>query len=177
MRVLPMPEGAPGVHQGISHTIKHYLSPPEMWEDVADGVPEAVRPARQSERLERLDPGAWARMPRANADLSAAWGSFAATFREGYWHLVEPLLAAMPAPPAAPWVRDVKGVWRAHAGDGIVVEVTSRGGEWHLWTALRPSDFVLRDYRCPPRDPRSVSLRRKLAIAFAARKVARTQEP
>jgi len=44
MSLRMLPDGRPGEDLGIAHTLKHYLSPAEMWEDVAQDVDERLRP-------------------------------------------------------------------------------------------------------------------------------------
>lgn len=163
------PPGEPGAHEGISHTLKHYLNPLEMWEDLAAELPEAVRPRPTWEALPRVP---LAEIP-PHPEVAARWSALAEVYQNGYTPLVRAQLRPLTAPPSAPWVRipgPGRRVWGAHVGEGVLVVLSKAGG--FVLTAYRPQDFALKDYACPPRSPRVVLFRKELARLTADRRVA-----
>lgn len=165
-------------HLGVSHTLKHYLRASEMWQDVAEAVPDTAQPRPLALALEvvdsSLDDPAYARRLRGEH-----WTSLRHAHHDGYHPIVAGLAEDLPEPHAPGssrrWVVD-RGRFIAHAGEGVVLTVARERDGWRVWTAYRAADFRLRDYRCPPSDPRNVSLRRKLATATAERRLAIMKE-
>jgi hypothetical protein len=168
----PLPIGAPGSDLGYAHALKHWMNPREMWEDIADGVPDEARPRAAWERWSALgvDPVAEAKAP--GPTLTARWAEVEPAWSDGYLATICRLLAPLADPPTGWAPRPDKARWAVHPGEGVVVEVQLRRGEWELYTAYRACDFKLPDYRCPPRDAASVSLRRTLALNAARKRVA-----
>lgn len=172
-----LPPGAPGSDLGFAHTLKHWMNPREMWEDVAEAVPEVSRPRAQWEgwRARGVDPVAEATAP--GPALTALWDEVKPAYADGYGACVRALADANPPPPGGDWLwRPKPGVWVRHAGEGVLLVVRKARGRWEMYTAYRRLDFRLDDYRCPPRDAASVSLRRKLAEGAARRRMAALRE-
>jgi len=166
------PRGAPGQDLGYAHTLKHWMNPQEMWEDISGEVPEHARPKAQWESwtARGVDPVAEARKP--GATLTALWSELDPAWQSGYAATVITLAAPHAEPPGS-WVRHgERGRWMLDAGDGVLIVVQTSKDEWALYTAYRAADFRLTDYRCPPRDAASVSLRKTLAKNAARKRVA-----
>lgn len=164
--------GAPGEDLGYAHTLKHWMNPREMWEDIADGVPEHARPRAQWEAwiAHGVDPVVEATAP--SAALSALWRELEPAWKEGYAATVLRRAAPLSDPPNGWLWRVSRGRWVVHAGAGVLIEVQKSQGIWSLYTAYRAVDFKLRDYRCPPQDAASVSLRMTLAESGARKRIA-----
>jgi hypothetical protein len=173
-----MPNGTPWTHQGVSHTLKHFLAAAEAWEDISEGLPDHLRPRATALRLRLNDAIALVDFPERHHVLASLWGALCHALWEGYMPIVAGLLQSMPEPRRGegPW-RQSRSGWIAHIGDGVVAVVSASLGEprWQLRTAYRPLDFKLRDYGCPPVDATNVSIRRRLALYVATQKL--TQRP
>lgn len=173
MKPLPLPHGLPGQRLGIAHTLKHWLSPSEMWEDLASDLPAAVRPRPTWQRLREagIDPCVEAGAP--GPALQDLWNSLQPVHREGYQQTITRLCSTHMEPPHAPWWHiPERDHWMAHVGDGVLVRVSRNGAGWALWSSFRGLDFRLNDYSCPPQDAASVSLRMKLAVLGAQQRIA-----
>ncbi len=174
MKLELLEPGGPDEHLGLSHTLKHYLRPQEMWEDICDDVDPAQRPGAAAGSLPRLTPPAWEQWRDPPASLRGAWAQLEPAYREGYGALILALADALPDPtgdPHACWIRrDFRRT--SHAGDGVLLTIRWRAGGWLLHTAYRPMDFRLARHECPPTDSKSVSIRRRLAELAAVRRMA-----
>jgi len=182
MKLRLLPPGRPDQHLGLSHTLKHYLKPQEMWADICDQVAPEHRPRAVAEALPALDPPAWEQWETPPAELRAAWPLLEPAYEHGYAALILELADALPEPsryvvcgtsghPAQPWV--VRDYRRAcDAGRGVLLMVRWRGGGWQLYSAFRPKDFKLKRHECPPNDSASVSIRRKLAELDVSKRIA-----
>ncbi len=174
MKLIPMPDGQPDQHLGVSHTLKHYLAPTEAWEDLALDLPAHARPRDLAIRLELTEADCELE-GEARAELIARrWTDFLNAFRDGYTPTVMRIGEEAAGPDQAPgqW-HEHKDRWLGHIGQGIVVWVSrTKDGRWRLYTAYRPADFKLRDYSCPPVNAASVSIRRQLAVQLATKHVA-----
>ena len=182
MKLLLLPPGGPSEHLGLSHTLKHYLRPQEMWEDICDDVEPAQRPRAVADELPMLSPPVWDQWKTPPAALADAWDRLHPAYEHGYGALILSLAEALPEPsryvacgtcgtPSDPWV--ARGSRRVcDAGAGVVLMVNWGRGGWLLYSALRPMDFKLGRHECPPTDQRSVSIRRKLAELATQRRMA-----
>lgn len=158
---LSWPEGHLDNKQGFSHARKHFLNIREMWDDLTVVEPllrprDLVAALRQGEPEEPV-------VRRA--------------FHQGYLPALQALVDGFAGP--IPWTLCRRGSQAssreaAHIGEGVlVVRGAGAPDQVRVITAYRPADFRLTDPDCPPRDTRSVSLRRKIAEAKARRMVAR----
>lgn len=174
--ILPH-DGNPGEHAGISHALKHYLDPREMWEDIAGEVEPHLRPLAFCERLPPLTPPVWEQWQAPTRELAPLWNSLRPLYRLGYARIVRALAEPLAEPftPGSPWARgdDSHG---AHIGQGVVLWVRRAPNGWRMTTAYRPVDFKLREHACPPRDATSVSLRGAIARFQADRHLARWRQ-
>ncbi|MFH1468457.1 MAG: hypothetical protein ABIO70_28970 [Pseudomonadota bacterium] len=172
MRLRLLPDGRPGEHLGLSHTLKHYLKPNEMWADLCEDIEPHLRPLGACERLPALDPPTWEQWQDPPPPLAGAWDQLRPVYRQGYGRLVLELADPLDDPGVGEgWVPRKRG-FACHAGDGVILEVAAGQEDWRLHSAWRPMDFKLRRHECPPTDARSVSIRRKIAEHAAARRVA-----
>ncbi len=182
MKLQLLPPGGPDEHLGLSHTLKHYLRPQEMWQDICDEVEPACRPRAVAQALPILAPPSWEQWEAPPEALREAWRRLAPAYEHGYGVLILALAEALPEParhvaggsqghPSQPWV--VRGHRRAcDAGLGVLLMVRWRGGGWQLYSAYRPMDFKLARHECPPTDRTSVDTRRRLAELAARRRIA-----
>jgi len=182
MKIRLLPNGRPDEHLGLSHTLKHYLRPQEMWVDICDEVEPDHQPMSVAEALPNHTPPAWEQWKNPPAELRAAWAQLEPAYEHGYGALITRLADALPEPsrwvgsgddgsPGQPWV--VRDYRRAcHAGEGVLLMVRWRAGGWQLYTALRPKDFKLKRHECPPADQRNVTIRRKLAELDVGKRIA-----
>lgn len=163
MKIILQPPGAPGVHLGVSHTRKHYLRVPEMWDDVAVSVPDDARPL------------AVLRLAGGLPDEVTHRDLLLRTYQHGYGAVVKRLAADVEDPDGSPeWVglpaaRQRKG---RHVGEGVILVVRRQQDRWRMHTAYRPARFKLKHPERVPRDEQSVDLRRKMASCFAEQRVA-----
>jgi hypothetical protein len=123
---------------------------------VADAVDPALRPRAFLDAHRDLD-------------SDEGWSALCELNRGAYGRIVLDLCASLPDPSPGRWVRTDRGRFRTHAGEGVLVTVVDRHGRWELYTAFRRFDFRLKNHDCPPRDTKSVSLRRKMAAWAAER--------
>ena len=96
MSLRLLPDGRPGEDLGIGHTLKHYLSPTEMWEDVAQDValhlrPRAVADAWSGVRL-------WEVAQDPSAPVRDGWERLRAVYRDGYGALVQEAMTRLGEP-------------------------------------------------------------------------------
>ena len=172
MNLQPLPPGKPGSDLGVAHMLKHWCSPHEMWEDIAHDIPAELRPGAPAERFDALSPTPlWEQASAPSPELREHWRMLIQAYEQGYFACVSALVSDLPDPPSRRFMPDPSrpGVLVTHAGEGVLL-YTRRG---MLYTAYRPVDFKLTSHACPPRDARSVSLRRKMAPVFARKKLAR----
>ncbi len=182
MKLQLLPPGGPDEHLGLSHTLKHYLRPQEMWEDICDDVAAEHRPRAVVQALPALSPPAWEQWEAPPAELAAQWERLRPAYENGYGALILELAGALDEPsryaacgtsgtPSQAWI--VRGYRRVcDAGDGVLLVVRWGHGGWQLHSAYRPMDFKLSRHECPPSDSRSVSIRRKLAELANQRRIA-----
>ena len=166
MKVVRLPEGKPGQHLGISHAVKHYLSPSEMWEDLAADLPESVRPAAVIEALGDAGQLVWEQWGGdVQPALAARWDDLKNAYHVGYIALVTEQSAEARGPDQAPseWVRDDTGRTTALGDSGILYKVRQRAAGWEMYTAFRPYRFPYSAHWCPPRDAANVSIRRRIS--------------
>ena len=174
MNLILLPDGKPTEHLGISHMLRHWCRPQELWEDLLlppeplHTVPSGCRPPILWELLAAARQVPEQELPWVGLD----WERLRVPYRQGYAAVVTALAVALPPPPQAPWVRHPKGYWMAHIGAGVLLGVKARRNDNQFHTAYRATDFKLRNYRCPPQDPQSVSLRRRIAEHQAAQRLA-----
>lgn len=164
MNIILQPPGGRGDHLGLSHALKHYLNPSEAWDDIADDVPEDLRPRAVWKHAE------------GPPDPAAHYDLLLRTYQRGYGALVKQVASPLAEPPEAPpWCRHPKGNgrWASHAGNGVVLVARRRRDNWHMHTAYRASRFKFTDYARLPAHDSIVELRRKMASCFAEKIVAR----
>lgn len=164
MQLKLLPEGTLDKHLGISHTIKHWCNPAEMWEDIflapdaSVSVPEHCRPYQ-----------AWLTLTTHGPNPSY----LSQVYHHGYGHTLQLVASTQPAPDHVPWTKHPNGYQICHIGEGILLGVRRSKQEWRMHTAYRAADFKLKSYHCPPRDPQSVSLRRCIAHHQATQRLSR----
>jgi hypothetical protein len=169
MNLLLLPDGEPGEHLGISHTIKHYLRPAEAWEDVCEDIEPRYRPRAASALLPVQETPAWRQLDNPSPELAEAWPSLQPVYGQGYGRLVSTLAGPLADPgptPDGPWAAR-RGRFICHAGGGIILDVERVPGGWQLYTAFRHVKFSFRQRHCPSGEAAGVSLRRTLAVAAA----------
>jgi len=173
MSLRLLPDGRPGEDLGIGHTLKHYLSPTEMWEDVAQDValhlrPRAVADAWSGVRL-------WEVAQDPSAPVRDGWERLRAVYRDGYGALVQEAMTRLGEPTTGEtsWVR-LGRQWRGlDEVQALQLWVVRSGDGWRMYTAFRPAMYPYRDHACPPRDAKSVSLRKKISLCKARQQHAR----
>ncbi len=173
MTLVFMPPGRPGDNKGISHTLKHYLAPFELWEDVAQDVPAPHRPVATLMGLELEGHEPWNHWgDNVTPREIDAWPLLAATYEHGY----KQVIAAYFASGLEHEVRRTRmdpPVRIAHLGDGIIIQRYDNGA--HLRTAYRSAGVSLQTAEGYARIPRSLdALSRRLnqARCRASRKLA-----
>ncbi len=171
MRMILPRGGLPGEHLGISHTLKHYLRPEEMWQDLAGELEEGVQPLAVWGRLKHLSPRACDQAEEPEPELRSVWNEMDSVWKKGYGALVSRGGASVSPPAPGPWVPQEKGGWMTGLPGGVLLVVRPQGEGWRFITAYRPFNFILKDYDRPPRDARSVEIRRKLAGWEAERRL------
>lgn len=172
MKLVGLSEGRPGQHLGISHTLKHYLAPAEVWEDLVTHGEES--PWAALDALGPLEPPAWAQHHDPGGTVRELWPTtLASLYRAGYLAVLRRLAEALPEPHQSPWrpTRDGRRIVATDEGVVLVVaplvaEVAGPGAK--LITAYRPLGFTLKDHRAIPKDAINRGLR-----AVAARQKAR----
>jgi len=172
MKVLPLPDGRPSQHLGISHTLKHYLAPAECWSDLASDfpadVPASARPTAVRERLPSVDPAPWKQAAGdLHADLRAHWEELRVPYRRGYLLVVQHIASATPSPDEEPgkWLNTGnRNLPTCQLGSsGILLRVKRKNGDWQLYTAFRDAGFKYFEKHRPQTDPTRVSQRRMVA--------------
>ncbi|MCC6619919.1 MAG: hypothetical protein IT385_01610 [Deltaproteobacteria bacterium] len=172
MDLIGMPDGAPGKgHAGVTHTLKHYLDPAEVWEDL---VPEGstYRPWDVLDELGPLEPPPWRQWKEPGEALRARWQrDLVPTYRHGYRAVVQSLAQALPTPGSMGWFRIHRG-WITTTSAGVIVMVSDvhADGSARLKTAFRPLGYTLKNHRAVPMDARSRELRSVIARQKAVRK-------
>lgn len=172
MNLCSLREGSPGEHKGISHALKHYLSPAEMWADLAVELAEEFRPEAVVRALGDVGGPPWEQWgERVQPALAAQWIDLKNAYHVGYYGRVKEHAQDVLGPDQSPqsWVRD-RGRLATHLGtSGIVCKVEPTGSGWRMFTAFRPKQFEYSDHACPRRDPDSVSTRRRISARQADR--------
>lgn len=135
MNIKPMPNGLKGEHWGISHTLKHYLDPAEVWDDLCDEVraelhPLAVIAALELERWQ-------GRFEMPPPSTHRHWCALEPVHLEGYMLALARHVIAAPEPPQLPWRLVRPEHFKAHLGAGVVAVVERRREQWELRTAYR----------------------------------------
>jgi len=142
MKVVLPPPGEPGTHKGISHAIKHYLNPAELWDDLADDIDPYLRPQSLLRDLKIPTPPATHEKYREPCDaMRAAWPKFGLVFLQAYGRIVSQYCDQMPPYEWKKWrALDRLGIRHAaHLGSGILVIVSRSPHHEVLRTAFRPS--------------------------------------
>lgn len=170
MKLKLLPDGTLDQNLGVTHTLHHWCNPRELWEDLL--LPPDPLISVPAEHWPR-------QLWEKNADSpvpSTVPGWLRSAYHQGYGAAVQTLVVsqALPSPPS--WIRHKKGYWLGHVGAGVLVGVEIKAGEPSLYTAYRAADFKLTDYRCPPQNPESVLLRRRIAAHQASQRLARHAE-
>jgi hypothetical protein len=167
--VLPEP-GAPGKHLGISHAIKHYLNPAELWDDLADDIDANLRPMNVLRELKIPEPPPLhEKHLEPCAAMRAAWSKFGLVFSQAYGRIVSQYCDQMPPYAWKKWrPLDRLGIRHAaHLGSGILVVVSRSARHDVLRTAFRPSPAT---FVAPlPTNPEHRA-RRNIAFEKAARR-------
>jgi hypothetical protein len=177
MTLVFMPPGNPGDNKGVSHTLKHYLAPDEVWEDVAQNIPTPYRPVATLMALELQGHPSWNHWGRNVTPHEVdAWPLLSSTYEHGYKQVIAEYFAsglehevrrARMNPP----------VRIAHLGDGIIIHRYDNGP--HLRTAYRSAGVILHTAEAYARIPRTLdalSRRLKQARSQATRKLALTHD-
>jgi hypothetical protein len=169
---LPQDPGQPGEHLGISHTLKHYLNPSELWQDVAQAVEEPLRPIQFLEAHYRHDTP-WDRWGnQANDRDVQLWETLSDLYFRGYQQVINDYCAA---PPDGTVVRrsENRMIRTFHLGDGILLEVFD-GRPWRMRTAHRTTGVELASvtgYLAIPKHIHALGRRLRQARARANRKL------
>lgn len=180
MRIVRMTEEAPSSGQklGVKHTLKHYLNPGEAWDDLADDVPDNVRPYVVDGLIGRLEPPAYRQYERPGKVIEGHWEHLKEVHRGGYFAVTQSSVAELSIPPAPPWVRQPARVcgrkprgprYVTVARGGIFVSIDPRAYE--LKTAYR-LDLKLRTFDGLKRDRRSRERRIQLSDLEMRKQVA-----
>jgi len=170
MDLIGLPDGQPGQHLGVSHMLKHYLSPAEVWEDlVPEGAPH--RPWAVLDWLGPLDPRASAQHRTPGDSLRTIWHAWLVPiFRHGYLAVAKQLAEPLPALGAAPW-RPADGAFVTFTSEGVVLIVARVQDSAKLLTAFRPLGYTLKDHHSVPMSAQSRDLRSVIARQKARRQV------
>lgn len=172
MDLIGLPNGTPGGgHLGVTHMIKHYLDPSEVWEDLVTETTEC-RPWDLLERLADLEPEAWKQWKNPGDELRACWqDELVVAYQRGYLSVVRELAAPLTPPGARDWKRIERG-WLTvtFAGVLLIVSEIHADGSAKLRTAFRPVGYPLKSHRAVPMDAASRSLRAILALKKAQRR-------
>lgn len=168
MNIKPLPHGLVGEHLGISHTLKHYLDPAEVWEDLCDEVPTEVRPLAviAALALERWQ----GRLDRPPPSTYAHWPALERVHLEGYMLALERHAFATQAPPQTPWLPLSPERFVAHLGAGVIAFVVWWQEQWELRTAYRALRYPFFGVSLPS-DPYSRKNRARVAEARALKRL------
>lgn len=175
MKLERMEDGPPNHHRGVGHTLKHYLAPAELWDDLA--TPAGLAPREVMAALGALSPPPHRQFKYPGAALRERWEWLCGVHREGYFAVASASVASVKAPPQAPWK------WRAPIGgrrpkpagyiigsdDGVIIVVSKVAGKWEMRTAFRPG-FCF-DGSPLRSDPKAVGYRVTAAKHAARRRV------
>jgi hypothetical protein len=145
MTFHPQSPGEPGEHLGISHTLKHYLAPKEMWQDVAHVVSSEFRPV---EFLARHFPEGtpWMHWGQKVTDAEKAkWRELESAFRDGYLHVVTEYAKTLPEL-SVRFVAHGQRILMLHLGDGILLQLYDRA-QPRVRTAFRKVGVSLHTQR------------------------------
>lgn len=162
MNLFLLPHGRPGQHLGVSHTVKHWLHPAELWDDLADGCPDSVRPRAVRAAYPSLDPLTWD-PEHPPPEVARRWSELGRVYAEGYGRVLLRLAELLSPPPAAPgaWVRQGRLRSTVEAHTGVILRVRKAAAGWDLHSAFRTKVYQFAHID-PPRAPDHVSLRRRL---------------
>lgn len=116
-----MPLGRPGEHKGVSHALKHYLNPAELWDDVAQSIAEENVPsmALNSPPLEGRDCSKF--IGPASSILAPDWPHLERLCASGYFEIVREY-ARTGIESQRTFQKDTTTVLLLHLGDGILLE-------------------------------------------------------
>ena len=173
MDLIGLPDGRPGEHAGISHTLKHYLAIAEVWEDL---VSEDIQPRPWSilDTLDHLEPHPSSQWRDPGPEIRHRWSDLSNAHRAGYLAVISRVAASLP--PLESWRPLERGVFITSNDQGLVfiVKQTTRGIA--LKTAFRSLGMTQKHHRSVPLDARNRDLRAVLARQKAAT-VVRTTTP
>jgi|GEM_PF-2389309 len=176
MKLERMDDGPPGHHRGVGHTLKHYLAPAELWDDLA--TPEGLAPRDVLSALGPLNPAPHRQFKYPGVGLRERWEWLCGVHRDGYFAVVRGSVDPLEAPPLASWryrpaiggVRPRPAAYIAATDEGVILIVTWVDRAWEMRTAFRPSyDFGA---RVLPSDAKSLKRRLSQAKHAARRQVA-----
>lgn len=165
MELLPLPDGRPGQHLGISHTLKHYLDPSEVWEDLA---PDDLmyRPWSVLDGLAHVEPAVWKQWPAPGPVVSGLWSSeLKSIYRHGYFATLLALTRDLSPPGDRLWTRSARGheVYLRLTPEGVILIVGKEAAGAGLRTAFRPLGFPRKTHVDVAMDPASRERRANLA--------------
>jgi len=173
MTIVFMPPGKPGDNKGICHTLKHYLAPAELWEDVAQTIEPDLRPVATLMLPELRGQQSWTHWgPHVTRQEIAAWSHLARTFEHGYKQVIADYFASG-LEREVYRTRTPPSVRIAHLGDGIIIQRYGNGA--HLRTAYRSPRVSLHTaeaYHLIPRHLDALARRLKQARYHADRALA-----
>lgn len=165
--VLPEP-GAPGKHLGISHAIKHYLNPAELWDDLAEDIDANLRPMNVLRELKIPEPPPLhEKHLEPCAAMRAAWSKFGLVFSQAYGKIISQYCNQMPPYGWGKWKRIDPGKIShvGHIGAGVVAIIGWQGRHDLLKTAYRPYHYK---FSLPPPADRFSRSQRLLAFKHRA---------
>ncbi len=177
MKLERMVDGHHTQHAGITHTLKHYLSPLECWDDLAV-CGDALRPRAVISRL-AVEPPPHRQWKNPSVALRGVWESLSQVHRDGYHHTTATQVEPVPPPPTTPWKRlapdGKRGVrWASSSTGGVVMIVGQARGGFELKTAYRP-ECAAASYHLIPSDPPARERRIRNAGLEARRLIAGMQ--
>jgi hypothetical protein len=125
MTFHPQAPGVPGEHLGISHTLKHYLAPKELWQDVAHVVAAELRPVDFLAR--HFAAGTpWLHWGEAVTDAEVAkWPELATAFEQGYLHIIFEYARTHPEQTVR-FRAQGQNISMLNLGDGILLQLYDR---------------------------------------------------
>ena len=170
MEVFGPRDGAPGEHLGVSHMLKHYLSPSEVWEDfVTADAPN--RPWVLLDEFDKIEPPLWRQWESPSERVRELWDRvWVPAYRHGYLAVVRSLAAELPASTIAPW-RSCPGGSVCATPAGVVLIVNRARPIPVLRTAFRPLGVTIKSHRAVPMDATSKSHRAKMARSNAKKAI------
>lgn len=177
MDLTPFHPGRPGQDLGIAHTLKHWLHPAELWDDLAADVPESARPRQVRADLPQTLIPVWEAPTAPDSTIRGRWDQLEAVYRDGYCAVVLLIAKGLEDPKEAPqrWSLAGKSRLPTYVDDdrGVILRVRERQGQWELYTAFRPQIAQFTKLYCPPLDAGNVLARKMLYGQRALRLLSR----